>query len=213
MQINGDLSGVSDVLNSAILGAQLHVEAVLRTTLIEQLVDSLFYLDSEAYSGVRPGGMYRIEVPNYFIRKDTPVTVEYDDTAFMNNAQVLTPDLYRVDYDRGQILIPEPAQTSGSLGTYLAPAITDLGDKYVRVSCSTGFRSVPTVGGPDTTSDPVPAWLNEAILSYVGVIMDVSQTTNRNQEAEAQYERAGKHAVEVIGPHFRTRGFVYRPLV
>jgi hypothetical protein len=241
MQVNASLDGVLEVITSAIAGAQLAVQALIDGSLAFQARTNLFFLDSEAFSGLQPGGFFRLEIPSGFIRTDTPVVITFDDTWTLANAEVADPTLYSIDYLRGYILMD---------------AVT-YADQYVQVACTTGFNaSVPTPAftGPATTYDPtvsylagaavmaagmtyvciapttnntppnvlfwtpvqlgpevIPSPVYEAIMSYVPTIFDASQTTNRNQEAQAQYKKAGDHAMMLLKPFMRLKGFSFRP--
>lgn len=206
MQINEDLDGVSDVVKSALSGAHLHIEACLESELEKRAWDCTYYLDKDAYSGMQPGGVFRVQIPAYFIRQDTPVTITWAADWTMANAQSVDSALIKIDYEKGQILIDAKAY----------------GDKYVRVQCTTGFDPDAILVAANPTADPpvqeargpepIPDWLNEAILSYVGVIMDTSQTTKRSDTAEKQYKKAADHALIVLAPKLRKRGFVFRPV-
>lgn len=202
MQLNAGLEGIENVLESAIVGAQLHIEAVLGTKLLTKQVNCKYFLDSDAFSGVQPEGRYCLEVPSYFIRQDVPVVMTFgnrwnstrDGSIDMNDAQV--------DYEKGHIYLDAE----------------EFADKYIQIQCSTGFNPETRVVGAEageeiiTPSEDIPDWVEEAILSYVGVIMDVSQTTNRSADASSIYARAGDHALAVLAPNIRKRGFVFRKI-
>jgi hypothetical protein len=208
MQINESLDGASEVLKSAILGAQLHISGKMPTNLELEAQDRVFFLDSEAFSGVAPGGALRVELPSYFIRSDPahPITLTYGNSWLTAGDYPVDPNLYRVLHEDGHILIDEDVY----------------GDKFLRVQCTTGFDPNAVLVPADPLADPpveeergveaIPDWLKEAILGFVGVVLDVSQTTNRSAQAKDVYQRAGEHAMSVMASHLRTRAFVIRHL-
>ena len=209
MQISDNLEGVQDVVKSALSGAHLYVESRLGTSLEIQQHESVYLLDKDAFSAIQPGGVFRIEVPAYFIRgNDTarPIVVSVADNWKMIGAEVVDTSrgLYKVHAEDGQLSLD---------AEFFA-------DKYVKVSCWTGFDDDAVLVEADPLNgveeergpEPLPAWLEEAILSYVGAVFDVSQTTNRSDKAKSQYDNAAKHANAVVTPHLRKKGFVFRPV-
>lgn len=206
MQINENLDGAEDVIKSALSGAHLQVEAALPTDLERVSQDCLYFMDSDAFSGIQNGGMFRLDVPSYFIRKDTPVIITVSDQWRMVNPATLDVGLYSVNYEKGQI----------ALDAY------SVRDKFIRVKCDTGFSLDGILVAADPSATPpvsevrgvedIPDWVTEAILSYVGVVFDSSQTTKRSNEAKAVYDRAAEHAKSVLAPKLRSRGFVFRHL-
>jgi hypothetical protein len=199
MQLNEDLEGISEVLNSAIVGAQLHIESVLGTKLLARAHNCKYFLDSDAFSGLQPDGRYCLEVPSYFVRTDTPLLLTYGYKWNSTIEGVVDMTSAEVDHEKGHIYVD-----------------ANFGDKYVQIQCSTGFipetREEAYGAETITPAEPLPDWLEESILSYVGVIMDVSQTTNRNADAASIYTRAGDHAMAVLAPNMRKRGFVFRKM-
>lgn len=249
MQLSEDLQGISDVIESGIIGAQLHVQRVVDGELIRRARTAYFYLDSESFSGIQPGGAYRVEVPSGFIREDEDLTVSVTAANTLTNEvsqfgayEAIDDTLMRVDYKRGYLHI--------DANTY--------SDTYVKVECVTGFEGgetpYPTTGVSDwsagtayavgdlavvggvvyeciastTPGQPVtdatkwaakysaieqlPNDVYEAVMSMVPVIFDNSQATNRSEEAQKQYRRAADHALYLLGPYVRTRGFSFRQL-
>lgn len=205
MQINESLEGLTDVVNSALTGAHLHVASAMGSGLDLYTQDCKYYLDADAFSGIQAGGVYRLEVPAYFIRSDRPIVLTASENWKVLNGSVLSSALFEVQYEKGQILI-DPT----------------LAGKYLRVQCTTGFDydavlipANPTANPPvveERGPEAIPDWVHEAILSYVGVVMDVTQTTKRNAEAKDVYQRAAEHALVVLAPKLRKRGFCFRPV-
>jgi hypothetical protein len=198
MQVNPTLDGVQEVIASAIEGAQLHIESVLDSKLTIQAYTDTFFLDSEAFSGIQPGGLFRLQLSSGFLRSGAAFTITSAASWNMVDAVSVDTSLYSVDLVRGLIYIDASAYS----------------EKYVRVAFTAGFTPISLAN--DVTQLPAAEamdWLQESILSYVPIIFDVSQTTNRNAEAEAQYRRAGDHAMAILAPYMRnSKGFTFRPL-
>jgi hypothetical protein len=155
MQLNDALPGIDDVVSSAISGAELEIEKIMDSQLSRQSLDCTFYLDKTLFSGIQPNGIFRLEMPCSFIRKDTPVKVlcstqtNVDMWSVFNNIEFMSDDmgpfetyddidtsLIRVDYRRGYIFV----------------AAAQYANRYVRVQCDTGFEPgtnlVPVSGQP-----------------------------------------------------------------
>lgn len=199
MQMNLQIGEVAAVLTSAIQGAQAQIEGVMMTSLGYQTHSRLYYLDVDAFSGIQPGGAFRLEAPSYFIRQSDSLTLTAGDGMSLENAALIPETEYFVDYEKGQILLNSKYYK----------------DKFVRLQCSTGFKAAEVDGQGNilTPQDQAPDWLQEVIMAYVGVIFDNSQVTNRSAEASPIYRRAGQHALDSLGPHLRRRGFVFRPVM
>jgi hypothetical protein len=218
LQVNPDLKGVDDVLLSAISGAQLHIASILDSRFEIRLWDVVYYLDSEAFSGIRPNGQYRMEIPSGFVRKDQPLVLGWDtDWRMPNERPVPTVD-YRVDYERGLLYIDAgqvsslPVIVGYDWANSQSSQYCGYGERYIHVKCTTGFKETDIDDFDDHPKDPLPDWTEEAIISYVGVVLDVSQTANRQQTASALYKRAGDHAMSIIAPYNRRKGLTFRPL-
>jgi hypothetical protein len=183
--------------------------------------------------------VFRVELPNGFIRQDTALTVMANELGPFGTYEAINTSLLNVDYVRGYLLLDA----------------TEYANKYLRVICDTGFegglRPYPTDGidvysalttysaddfvvfngivyqatmttiGQDPTNEgrwqpkkidqeQLPIEVFDAIMSMVPVVMDAGQTTNRNAEAERAYIKACDHAVLLLQPMMRTKGFSFR---
>lgn len=139
MQLDATLSGLADVVISGIIGSQLHVQQILRGKLQRQSIDCMFFLDGDAFSGIQPDGVFRVELPSGFIRQDVvpTITVSTDTTlaeitSLYGVAATATPfsdheaidmDYVKIDYDRGYLYIDKK---------YVG--------RYLRVLCDSGFE-------------------------------------------------------------------------
>ncbi len=193
MQINTDLVGVTDVLISALVGAQLHIQSLLDSKFEVQDYSADFFLDSDAFSAIQPNGLYRVELPTGFVREDSDFTLIYDTDWRFSTAQVIPSTDYKLDAIRGRVLV-DP----------------QYGDYYLRAAFTAGYTPGDPADLESTPPESIPDWLEEAIISYVGIVLDVSQTTNRAGNAMLQYKRAGDHALSIIAPYLRNRGFSFR---
>jgi len=140
MQLDKELSGIEDTVASGIVGAQLHVQRMIDSKLVRQSQDCMYQLFSDAFSGIQPGGAFRLEVPSGFIRRDTPVLITASDDISMTGAtpfgtfDAVDMTAVKIEYDRGYILIGSGDNTNC----------------FVRVRCDTGFEDgtspYPTTG-------------------------------------------------------------------
>lgn len=217
MQINSELAGAAEVVQSAIQGAQLHLESVLTSVFNRNVVSAVFFADSEAFSGMQPDGYYRLELPTAFVRSDVPPIVSVGTSFDLSDQVPLPTNSYRFDKIRGYLLLQAKIQRpTSAVGQNNAAGQTSfVDDMYVQVQYESGFTGIVqnnAVSPPTqtTAAEDIPSWLYEAIMSYVPVIFDSSQVTNRNQEAQAQYKKAGDHAVALLSPYMRNLGFSFR---
>lgn len=187
MQLSPDLTGIEDVVSSGIAAAQLHVERIIDGKLLRQVQDARFYLDSEAFSGIQPGGLYRLEVPSGLVRQDVPQVVTFSDQGgpFLSHSAI-DESMMQFDYRRGYLYVDG--------NTY--------GDNYIRIQCETGFDP----------GDHIPDAIYEAIIALVPMVFNANQTTNRADEAKNQYVTLTDHANLLLQPYTRTQGFTFRSI-
>lgn len=238
MQLSEELAGVTDVISSGIIAAQLHVQRVIDGKLQRQSFDCEYYLDGDAFSGLHPDNRFRLELPSGFIRKDTPVVVQYG-SSWKTVSETLPKEDYRIDYERGYLLVDEFYE-----------------DKFLRVRCDTGFEDgtrlypvadlsvydaaaayskgdkvsyngvayealvdviagvLPTVAASwklaTVDMEQIPMDLYEAIMGMVPVLLDWSQVSNHNQESKNQYQNAADHSFLLLTKYCRIKGFSFR---
>lgn len=140
MQLSADLTGITEVITSGITGAQLHVERIIDGRLARRAQNCLFFLDAESFSGIVPGGAYRLEIPSGLVRQDVPQVVSASTGTVsgpFTDYNAVESSLMRFDYERGYLHLD---------ATY--------GNYHVRVGCDTGYedgtRPLPVEG--------LPAW-------------------------------------------------------
>jgi hypothetical protein len=141
MQLSSELTGIEDVVKSGIIAAQLHVERVIDGKLARQSQNCGFYIDAEAFSGIAPGGLYRLEVPSGLVRQDKPQIVTASDGMqqgpFSDSYTAMDTALMKFDYNRGYLYV--------DADTY--------GNHHVKIQCETGFEDgttpLPVEGLPE----------------------------------------------------------------
>ncbi|ATS92324.1 hypothetical protein DLP05_010 [Stenotrophomonas phage vB_SmaS_DLP_5] len=189
MALSNDLLGVTATIESALTAAHLRIETEYGSRLAYGVGDDTFYLDSVIHNGVRPGGMFRLELKHGFVR-DAPVVVE---TAFSQNslwanpAEPIANTSVTVDAERGIVYVPESYQ-----------------NRYVRIQYEYGFK--------DDEGDLAPDWLKEAILAYVPVVFNFSNPGNNDPKQEKMNRQSGDHALAILAPYTRNIGFCLRPV-
>lgn len=206
MQLSSELTGIDDVVSSGIIGAQLHIQRIISGKLERQSQDCVFFLDSEAFSGLQPGGVFRLEIPSGFIRRDTPVVVASSGVATTDSEVGPFAEFTAIDAGASKVLYEQ--------GYVLVSPLYK--DCYIRVQCDTGFEPGTNY---DTSSPPalipmeqIPVELYEAVMSLVPVVFNSGQTTNRSAEAESQYKTLSDHAALLLQGFMRTKGFTFRPI-
>ena len=264
LQLQDQLTGAVGVIESAIMGSQLAVERLLGGTLCIKQRTCNFFLDADAFSGMQPGGFFRLEIPSGFVRNDYSVSVVSADNWQMNNSQTLTADQYQVDYDRGYILV-DAGTLHGNWDlrfySYAPYSQGQYRNKFVQVTCTTGFKpSVPTPSFTGTASawdagtaytpgqavtiavsggtatylcvadctgvqppntqywtpvsygpEQIPQAVYEAVMTYVPLLLNSDQSTNRNPQAKPQYQTLTDHCMMLLRDYIRMKGFSFRP--
>jgi hypothetical protein len=171
MQLDSGITGVLPEVQKALLRSQLYVESKLGGTLTRRTWDSMFYLDGEAFSGIQPNGLFRVELPTGCVRRDTPVTVRTSEQAVVCNLPdwgrsvdfsegafgPLTeadPALYRLDYNRGYLMMDAKRYRN----------------RYIQVVFESGFEPgtnpAPVVAQPEY--DPAITYQKGDEVQYLG---------------------------------------------
>lgn len=186
MAINPELAEVNPAVESAIRAAQLRIESEYDSKLDRTHNVDVFSLDSESFSGVRPGGVFRLQLKNAFVFIDSgnPFVVTKG-SKWNDVGSVLAESEYQLDAERGILLVDERHAES-----------------FIRVEYTSGFAD----------STETLDWVAEAILGYTPVVFNFGQTTNRNDEAEKGYKASGDHALAVLARYRRNTGFTFRPV-
>lgn len=149
MQLDSGTTGVLPEVTKALFRSQIFVEMKLGGALTRRSWRSMFYLDPEAFSGIQPGGMFRLELSSSLLRKDTAPVVscssvqEPDALNPFAPLDAADPAKYQIDYPRGFVLMDA----------------REFGGRYVKVEYDTGLEPgtnpAPITGlplyGPGTT--------------------------------------------------------------
>lgn len=171
MQLSTELTGTEDVVASGIQGAQLHVERILGSKIGRQSHDSYFYIDSDMFSGIQPGGMYRLELPSGFIRTDSALAVATTPPGVVGNYSSTSFGVYtpadvgsmRVDHRRGYILLDATVH----------------GNNYVHVTGETGYEDGTRLLPPTTEAayDNAVTYQVGALVQLGGIVYRCIQTS------------------------------------
>lgn len=186
LQLDPNLAGISEVIASGIIGAQLHVQRIISGLLPRQVQDARYFIDSESFSGIAPNGTYRLEIPSGFIRPDVPVLV----TSSNPNANVFEA---LADADMSKIRIEAPRG-------YLHLDQDTFGDCHVRVQCETGFD----------VGEDIPTDVYEAIMSLVPMIFEAAPTQGGVTQKAMMRHQPTDPAFMLLQPYIRTKGFSFR---
>lgn len=190
MTIDPDLVGVDDALASAITASQLRIASMLDSQLETASYTNIFFLDSEAYSSLQPGGLFRLYLKSGLLSATPTPVVSVCSTWNGTYTTVPTTD-YNIDMVRGICYIgTEDADGSA------------YSEQYIKVAFTAGYDKAAQI----------PDWLKEAIMGYAPVVLNFSQVTNRSNEAQKMYQTSGDHALAIAAPYTRNVGFLTRPL-
>ena len=155
MQLDKELAGITDVISSGIIAAQLHVERVIDGHLARRSQSCGYFIDAEAFSGISPGGLYRLEVPSGLVRQDAPQVITASNAAlygpFTGTYETVDPSLMKMDHNRGYLYLD--AQTYGNF--------------HVKLQCETGFEDGTR---PVPVTDEIPEWSNTAQYAIGDVV-------------------------------------------
>lgn len=185
MSINPELEGVDDSLESAIIAAQLRIEAFLDTNIDKKTNADTFYLDKDSYSGVQPGGLFRLYLRNGLVQDSPAFTLSYGST-WNGIATAIPITDYFVDAVRGICYVDNK-----------------WGDFYLKAGYTSGYSK----------ASEIPDWLKEAILGYAPVVLNFSHTASDTaKETQEGYRASGDHALAIAQPYTRNIGFMIRPL-
>jgi hypothetical protein len=189
MALDPELLGVNNTIASALKAAHLRVETEYDTRLSKGTYTDTFYLDPTMHSGVLPGGMFRLQLRNAFVRQ-APLTVTNAFTVlegFTSPQDAIDGTVTVLDAMRGILFVPEAYSK-----------------RFVKVTYEAGFE--------DAEKDSAPEWLKEAILAYVPVVFNFSNPGNNDPKQEKMNRQSGDHAMAIVAPYRRNIGFCIRPV-
>lgn len=173
---------LEDTITSAFSAVTLFLQEYLATALDEGSFTDHFLVETYKWTDSPPGGLVRLFLNRAFLKQSPAVVLKASsdyDTMVAGNGEVVPATDYRVDYERGIVYLK---------GTY--------DQQHVSVAYSSGFKD------EDPDDEAIPAWLKEAAISYVPVVLD-QNSTNRTAESTNLTKSAGDHAFSVMTPHLR----------
>jgi hypothetical protein len=176
MQLDAEISGMADTVANAIRGASLQIEALIGYTITRRHQRCMYYLDSDAFSGIQPNGQFKLEVPSGLIRKDSPLIVRYSEQTNQQVAGVYGNDYGTLYTDAegpfGTMLVADTTWTRIDWGRgYVLLAASRYADRYVEVECDTGYETgtnpMPVAGLP--LYDPTVTYQQGDQVNYQGI--------------------------------------------
>lgn len=176
------LTGVDALVEQGIEAAQYRIESALACRLDKDTYEHVFYLDDTVHNGIQPGKRFRLFLECGFVVEDS-ITVSAGEDP--DDLEELEDTDWSIDLEKGVVYVKN---------TYVG--------QYVKVEYSAGFELVSS-----TVTPTPPGWLKEAILSYVPVVFNMSQPSNRSDEAEKLDAMSAEHAMAIINAHTRNVGF------
>lgn len=186
--ISIELDGLTDLMDSAIMSAQLRLEGFLDTPLQKSTRKDVFYLDPSLHCGVIPNGVFRLRLSQAFVDPDS-IVVKAGSSVSEQETVVPTTDLFLTD--------------NYLMRGYLSLAAAWEG-QYISVDYSAGYDA--------DNKDTMPEWLSESILAYSPTILKFSLPQGDGNQSKA-YGLSADHALAVAAPYNRSLGFAHVPVV
>lgn len=185
MAISALLTEVDPGVESAIRASQIRIASEYGSELHKRTDNNdVFFLDFDSFSGIQPGGVFKLQLSNAFV-EEASLVLTYGD-AWNRTSTPLPEGSYEVDLVRGIVIVAAEVAK----------------DMYVQAKYTSGFE----------TPDQLPEWLKEALLAYVPVVFNFGQPTNRKDEAKDQARLSGDHALACLALYRRNTGFTFRPI-
>lgn len=184
MSIPEGLGGASATILSAISSAQTFVQSLYDTVLPLQDLLCLFYVDSEAFSGLAPNGFHRLMLTSAFVKASPAPVLTFGKTRAACINVMPTSD-YLIDSVKGIVKVEEKYS-----------------ENYVQFVGKTGF-----IGADDN----VPTWLQEVILAYVPKAMEWARKNDSDTPTRATHI-SSDHGATVLAPWVRNIGLCHKPI-
>lgn len=193
----GDHEDILNSVESALVGVAELLQSKI-DTVFDPVVNKVevFRPRVKKFWDTTPDDLLRLKLRNAFVTSGS-VELKFGNALpdVINHTGTVVPTSdYTVDFERGYI--------------YLA---LDYDDQYVSVKYSAGIQFPAGTPPPDVTD--VPAWLQEAALAYVPVVLNQNQTTNRSPEMENTLKLLTAHASAIVDPHVRNIPFAHTPIL
>lgn len=178
-----DQADVNSAIESAIAASQLIIEGLLETRF--DAVSSktdTYYLDENKHP-VIPDGYFRLRLSQAFVKSGS-VSVKQGDTMDDVSTAIAASE-YKVNLEKGIVYVPE--------------AYSGL---YVSVTYDAGFDS----------TNKIPDWLTEVIVSHVPTVINVQQITHRDEEAAEVNKTHMQLSNTLLQTHMRGKAFHVYPI-
>ena len=184
-----DLSDINTALDSGIAAAHLFFQGVLGTSFDEATRTDVFYLDP----GIVPAynKQFRLRLTQAFVKPGT-LAVGYGDSRIPPGEPFPTAGYYH-DLDRGLVFLDERSEW----GTYA--------NKFVAVSYTAGF-------GTGVDAVVPPAWLREALLSWMSSVLVFSAYKEEPGKAIPIAESIKREAASMVDRYKRETGLQHLPI-
>lgn len=176
--------GIVAAITAAILGVSPFFEQMLNTTFDLALHEDIFFLDAAFHR--KESGFYILRTKAGFIVPGT-VTLYYGDS--LKDAREATipipgDELLILD-EKGFISVPDAYE-----------------GKFLKVSYTAGFDDV----------DDLPDWLQEAAVSYCGILMTHHQVGDEKAELTTIIKSLKEHVAVILQAHVRTKSAAINPI-
>lgn len=178
-------------LKDSIIGAQLRVEGLLSSKLAHQANNDIFYTSTDAFNGIRIGGLFRLYLASGLVRPDT---VEVFSGSAWNDCNDPIPNTdYKVDPQKGLVFLDDKKYPN----------------RFVRVASESGFT--PASEDLNLAGDVLPEWLAEVCLTFLPLTYYPPAANDKLSKVESSGLLL-QHANDVIRPYLRNNSFCLKPL-
>ena len=184
-----DLSDINSALDSGISAAHLFFQGILGTDFDEQNHTDVFYLDSSVPTYHK---MFRLRLTQAFVKPGS-LTIDYSPTRSWSSALAYPAGYSNVDLNRGLVFLDE----MGESGSHA--------NKYFSISYTAGF-------GTGVGAVVPPAWLKEALLSWMSSVLVFSAYKEEPGKAVPIAESIKKEAAQMVDRYKRETALQHLPI-
>lgn len=176
--------GIVAAITAAILGVSPYFEQVLNTPFDLAQYDDIFFLDSNYHR--KESSFYILRTKAGFLIPGSAVVFQGDSLKEVREATNPIPadELLILD-EKGFISVPEEYE-----------------NKFLRVKYNAGFDDV----------DDLPDWLQEAAVSYCGVLLTHHQVGDEKAELTTIIKNLKDHVAVILQAHVRTKSAAINPI-
>jgi hypothetical protein len=192
MGLDSGVTGLVPEVEKAIVRAQVYVQEQLQSKIAKTDWTAYYHLDTDAFSGLQPGGVFRIELPSAFVLASPAITVQAsvettdsEVAGIFGSFEAVASTYYKLDAKPGYLLV-DPSY----------------GDRFLKITCTSGYQE----------GDTFPTELKEAIFGYAPTILDAEATKDRSSESASKFQLANTFILTMLRSYMRNRGFSFRPV-